>query len=75
MNTPWIVGAVAALIYFAAFEVYAFKHPERQNTLSRSVYNLGKSWPLSIFLLGLLIGALATHFYWSWCPDLGSTNG
>lgn len=75
MNTPWVVGLIGFIIYFAVFELYAFKHPERQNTLSRAVYNLGKSWPLSIFLLGLIVGSLATHFYWNWCPDLGSTNG
>lgn len=75
MNTPWIVGALGFLIFFAVFEVRAFRHPDRANTLSRFVYDIGKAWPMSIFLLGLLVGILATHFWWNWCPDLGSTNG
>lgn len=57
MNTPWIVGAVGFLIFFAIFEVRAFRHPDRANTLSRAVYDIGKAWPMSIFLLGLLVGA------------------
>ena len=71
MDTPWIVMAVAFVLLFAIFETYAFRHPDRQNTLSRSIYNLGKAWPISIFLLGLLTGALAAHFFWHWCPDGG----
>jgi hypothetical protein len=67
MDAPWIAGALGALAYFIYFEARAFRHPERQNTLSRAIYNLGAKWPLSIFLMGLFTGGLATHFFWRWC--------
>jgi hypothetical protein len=75
MNLPWIAMGVMFLLGFAVFETYAFRHPERQNTLSRAIYNLGRQWPFSIFLFGLVVGALATHFFWQWCPDGGTGVG
>ena len=75
MNTPWIIGVVAAVAFFAYFEWRAFKYPERQNTLSRWIYNMGQTWPLSIFLMGLLCGGLAVHFFWHWCPAVGTGVG
>lgn len=71
MNAYWWTGLVLAIIFFAFGEAYAFKHPARQNTLSRWIHNLGSTWPLSIFIMGMLVGALAVHFFWNWCPDLG----
>lgn len=68
MNLPWIIGALVAIAFFAWFEALAFRHPERQNTLSRWIYNMGSQWPLSIFLMGMLCGGLAVHFFWHWCP-------
>jgi hypothetical protein len=68
MNTYWIVAAIVALMIFIVGEAYAFRHPDRRNTLSRSIYGLGKKWPLSIWIMGVFTGALATHFFWNWCP-------
>ena len=73
MNTPWIIGILLAIAFFAYFEWRAFRYPERQNTLSRFIWTIGRTWPLSIFLMGMLCGALATHFFWHWCP-VGSTS-
>lgn len=73
MNTPWIILTLLAILAFTIFEVRAFKHPERQNTLSRWIYDLGSKWPLSIFLMGMFCGGLAVHFFWHWCPP-GSLN-
>ena len=70
MNTPWIVGTLAAIIFFAFFEAFAFKHRDRQNTLSRAIYTLGTKWPLSIWLMGAFCGGLAVHLFWHWCPVL-----
>lgn len=75
MDTPWIIGLLVAILFFAYFEAYAFKHGDRVNTLSRSVYTLGKTWPLSIWLMGVFCGGLAVHFFWHWCPDLGLGTG
>jgi hypothetical protein len=30
-------------------------------------------WPVSIWIMGVFCGALATHFFWHWCPA-GSTS-
>lgn len=64
MIWSWILGAVISVAWFAVFETISFNHPDRMNTLSRSVATLGARWPLSIFLLGLFVGVLASHFFW-----------
>lgn len=68
MNTPWILGTLFAIAFFAFFEWRAFRYPLRHNTLSRFIYTVGSNWPLSIWLMGLFAGLLATHFFWHWCP-------
>lgn len=75
MNTPWILGTLGAILFFAYFEARAFKHPERQNTLSRYIYNIGSNWPLSIWLMGMFAGGLAVHFFWHFCPPGSITTG
>jgi hypothetical protein len=70
MDLPWIAGTLAAVTFFAWFEMRAFRHPDRQNTLSRAVYEIGSKWPLSIWIMGAFCGGLAVHFFWHWCPDL-----
>jgi len=69
VNTPWIIGTIAAIVFFAYFEWRAFAHPLRQNTLSRAIATLGSEWPLSIFLMGLVCGILASHFFWPWSEN------
>jgi hypothetical protein len=70
MNTPWIIFLLAIIIGFTILESYAFKHPDRENTLSRFVWSVGQKWPLSLVLWGMLIGGLSVHFFWNWCPAL-----
>jgi len=72
-DLPWILGALGAIAFFAIFEARAFRHPQRQNTLSHAVYMIGSRWPLSIWIMGVFCGALAVHFFWHWCPA-GSIN-
>ncbi len=74
-NLPWIIGILLAVAYFAYFEWRAFAYPEKQVTLSRFVWSIGRAWPLSIFLFGMLCGGLAVHFFWNWCPDIGVGAG
>lgn len=75
-NWPWIVGAIAAIIFFAVFEGLAFAHPDRVNTLSHAVATLGARWPISIFFAGMFVGVLAAHFYWPWGANpLGPGGG
>lgn len=68
MNLPWILATLAAIAFFAIFEARALRYPDRQNTLSRWVYDIGARWPLSIWLMGAFAGGLAVHFFWHWCP-------
>jgi hypothetical protein len=68
MDLPWDIGLFVAIVFFAYFEARAFRHPEQQNTLSHWIYTIGSKWPLSIWLMGMLAGSLATHFFWRWCP-------
>lgn len=75
MNTPWILGTLAAILFFALVETFAMKHADRLNTLSRAIYTLGSRWPLSIWLMGMFAGGLAVHFFWHWCPDLSQGIG
>lgn len=70
MDIYWIICTLIAIAVFAVGEGYAFRHPERQNTLSRAIYTIGSKWPLSIWIMGVFAGGLAVHFFWHWCPDL-----
>lgn len=66
----WTLINGAWLAAFAFFEYRALAHgndPHRV-TLSRYVYTIGSRFPLSIFLLGMVVGGLAVHFFWHWCP-------
>ena len=75
MNTPWIIGTLLAIEFFAYFEARAFRHSDRQNTLSMAIYTLGSKWPLSIFFMGMFVGGLAVHFFWHWCPAGSLSTG
>ena len=70
MNTMWIIWIAAILISFAVLERYAFDHPNRANTLSRFIWEIGQRWPLSLVIYGMVFGGLAVHFYWNWCPAI-----
>jgi Trk-type K+ transport system membrane component len=72
-NWPWILGGIGFVIFFTIFEIRGFKN--KNTTLSRFVYNMGKAFPLSIFLWGALVGGLAVHFFWHWCPPGSVTVG
>lgn len=70
VSWPWVLWLLAFVASFAVLEGYAFKHPQRENTLSRATWKLGQRWPLSLVLFGMVFGGLAVHFYWNWCPAL-----
>lgn len=69
MTMIWVGWILTIIISFAVFETYALK--TGRTTLSRFTYNCSQSWPLLPFLLGLIVGGVAVHFWWHWCPDLG----
>lgn len=66
MNIVWTAWLLAIIVSFAVFEGYALK--KDRTTLSRFTYNVAKAWPLLPFVLGLVAGGLAVHFFWHWCP-------
>jgi hypothetical protein len=73
---PWIVLLLIILVWFSIFEARAWNHLGERHTASRFIAQLGKSWPLSIWLWGLLMGGLAVHFFWPWCSNpLGNGIG
>lgn len=71
----WLIGLFVAVLFFAVVEAYAFKHPERQNSLSRCVYDIGSKFPLAIWIMGVFAGVLASHFFWHWCPPGSVSTG
>lgn len=71
----WVLWGAAAIGSFAILEKYGFNHQsEKFGTLSRFMHRLG-SWPMTLVIWGICIGGLSVHFWWNWCPDLGSVNG
>lgn len=63
----WTSWVVAILVSFAIFETLALKRPNGK-TLSRYTWEASKAWPPLPFILGLIVGGLAVHFWWPWCP-------
>ena len=63
----WAVWFVAAMIVFACFALFTRRIP----TLSATIWQLTKRQPLLPFAIGLVIGALAVHFWGrvGWCPS------
>lgn len=74
-NLPWILGAILFIAYFGIVERYAFNHKDRTNSLSRALFNLSLRFPLSIMLFGALIGGVAVHIFWHWCPPGSNSFG
>jgi hypothetical protein len=75
MDLPWVIEILAAIFAFGVTEAYAFKHPERENSLSRFIAGIGAKWPLSIGICGAFCGTLMTHFFWHFCPDAAASVG
>ena len=66
LDLPWILWWGAIFASFAILEAYAFARPERAHTLSRFMANMGAKFPLSIGMIGMLVGGLFVHFFWHW---------
>ena len=66
MTWVWVGWLLVIVASFAAFEGYAL-HTGR-TTLSRFTWTISQKWPPMPFVLGLIAGGLAVHFWWHWCP-------
>ena len=63
MSWYWSIWLFIALpVTFAAGEAYAI-HTGRI-TLSRFIWNLSKAFPPFPWIVGVLVGFLACHFWW-----------
>jgi hypothetical protein len=76
MNDDWIwpalISAVGVIILIGlACETYALL--TGKTTFSRYIWNTYKDDPWALFIAGIVIGGivgtLATHFFWHWCPE------
>jgi hypothetical protein len=69
-----VIWVLVGWAVFAVFEARALSHDARKDQISLSMfcYTIGSKFPLSIALLGVLIGLffgiLFTHLLWHWCP-------
>jgi hypothetical protein len=67
-DLPWLIGLAVAAVFFAIFEARAIWHPDKQNTLSRFVYNMVHDKPMTIYLIGMFTGVLVVHLFAHFCP-------
>jgi threonine/homoserine/homoserine lactone efflux protein len=58
----WILAAMLLL----AYEFFALATGRK--TLSRQMWEWSQAWPLLPWLVGVVMGGLAVHFFWHWCP-------
>lgn len=68
MSWVWLAWLIAIGVTFALLEGHALR--TNRLTLSRFTWNVSKAWPPLPFVIGLVVGGLATHFWWHWCPEL-----
>ena len=62
----WVCWLVAAAVSFAAIEGVAIARGK--TTLSRLTVTCTAAFPPLIWMIGVLCGGLAVHFWWHWCP-------
>lgn len=65
-NAEWVLWWLFIFGSFTVLEARAFAHPERANTLSRFMATVGAKFPLSIGMIGMVLGGLMVHFFWHW---------
>jgi hypothetical protein len=62
MSIVWVVWLILIAVSFGAFETYALVN--NKTTLSRLTWDASKEFPLLPWLVGVIVGVLATHFWW-----------
>lgn len=58
----WSAWLALIAVSFGAYEGFAIK--TGRTTLSRYVWTLSKDWPPFPWVVGVLTGGLAVHFFW-----------
>lgn len=62
MELVWVFWVIVIAVSFGCFEAFAIK--TKRPTLSRTVWNVSKSFPAFGWVVGLLFGFLGCHFFW-----------
>jgi len=62
MTIYWTVWLILIGATFAIGETYALMN--KRQTLSRWVWTVSKAFPLFPWIVGVLVGGLAVHFWW-----------
>lgn len=62
----WLVIILVGIVLILTVELWAYW--SNRTTLSLFVWRVSHDFPLLPFITGLIVGALAAHFWWSWCP-------
>jgi hypothetical protein len=62
MNWVWLAWLLLIAGSFAVLERYALL--KNKVTLSRFIWNTSKAWPPLPWLVGVVVGFLADHFFW-----------
>lgn len=62
----WVVWLLCVIASFGALEWYAVH--TGQPTLSRFIAAVNSRFPLTSTIYGAVVGGLAVHFFWPWCP-------
>jgi hypothetical protein len=61
--------ALIAIVLFGVPEAVAFRSKTAGPTFSRFMWHMHQKFPFWTLAWGMLIGGLAVHFLWHWCPD------
>lgn len=69
----WLAWILLLIVSFAIIEGIAIARGK--TTLSRFTMVCTTAFPPLIYLLGVLSGGLAVHFWWHWCPTGIPLNG
>ncbi len=67
MKWSGIYAWLLAALWLTAYEAWALL--TNHQTLSRAMWMVTTAWPPAIFLLGLIVGGAAVHFWWRWNPS------
>jgi len=69
----WTAFLFLVVTAFAVIETWALM--TGGTTLSRYTFEITRAWPLATWLIGVLQGGLAVHFFWHWSPPGSESKG
>jgi hypothetical protein len=68
MDHTWFGLIILCLAIILGYEAIALW--TGRQTLSRYTVRGCRNYPLIPFVVGLIVGGLAVHFWLPWCPDI-----